>query len=269
MRRRLPLWVSSSTPTLTSFPNSQQNTTTTSLGKRSSRGKLCKKVILSDENEYDSGHFHPIHEQDKQQLVEDDDNSKGFKPKPKTKTKRIINNNNHPKPHDLDVEQQQQQYQEEELTVDDLIIIAQEFVNDDDGKDYQQGVTTELESRGSTSRYESSHGIEVLSTHTSAGLLSNSNHHSNNSSNQASKEIIPNYSEAEAGDPAQDMLDLFLGPLLKKPTTTEEKRETYTEEIALDNRFGKACDGEELGKKVPTLMKKKTSLRDKVAMLLD
>ena len=73
------------------------------------------------------------------------------------------------------------------------------------------------------------------------------------------------------GDPAHDMLDLFLGPLLKKPV--EEKKNNFMlGDVAISQEVGKF--GIESKKNIAReeivpLMKKKSSLKDKVAMFLD
>ena len=63
------------------------------------------------------------------------------------------------------------------------------------------------------------------------------------------------------------MLDLFLGPLLKK--TVEEKRtEFIMKDLTFANELGKGSQNDVKEEKAP-LRKKKCTLRDKVTMLLD
>jgi len=69
------------------------------------------------------------------------------------------------------------------------------------------------------------------------------------------------------GDPAQDMLDLFLGPLLKKPIRKEEN--VSSKDIILPHKVKNQQNDAVISDKPVTLTKKKSSLRDAVAMLLD
>lgn len=74
----------------------------------------------------------------------------------------------------------------------------------------------------------------------------------------------------QTGDPAQDMLDLLLGPLLKKPKSEEHETATFAKEhIALSYTIKPSTTRKEIWKNDAVLTKKKSSLRDKVAMLLD
>lgn len=70
------------------------------------------------------------------------------------------------------------------------------------------------------------------------------------------------------GDPAHDMLDLFLGPLLKKPLE-EEKTEFVMEDVAFWPKFELQNQKKLVRDEIGPTMKKKSSLKDKVAMLLD
>lgn len=80
-------------------------------------------------------------------------------------------------------------------------------------------------------------------------------------------------SVSRTGDPAQDMLDLFLGPLLKKPVE-DQNRTKFTANDIFDIEFRKLSEtqkndaGQEHTVAAP-VMKKKSSLKDKVAVLLD
>ncbi|KAI3787318.1 hypothetical protein L1987_41701 [Smallanthus sonchifolius] len=69
------------------------------------------------------------------------------------------------------------------------------------------------------------------------------------------------------GDPAQDMLDLFLGPLLKKSTVKEATGSTN--DIIIPHEIKNQQHAAVYSNKPVTLTKKKSSLRDAVAMLLD
>jgi len=71
------------------------------------------------------------------------------------------------------------------------------------------------------------------------------------------------------GDPARDMLDLFLGPLLLK-TSREVERDAniMTEKLMLDHELSQRSHNDAVVEVAP-VTKKKSSLKDEVAMLLD
>lgn len=74
---------------------------------------------------------------------------------------------------------------------------------------------------------------------------------------------------SRTGDPTQDMLDLFLGPLLKKPLEEEKKVEVITDDMVFAHALRKQNQEIVLGDVPVPLTKKKSSLKDKVAMFLD
>ncbi|RRT74462.1 hypothetical protein B296_00024952 [Ensete ventricosum] len=74
------------------------------------------------------------------------------------------------------------------------------------------------------------------------------------------------------GDVARDMLDLLLGPLLKKPTTSEEheSRTVATETMNLIHKTSEpSTTSKQVLKEEVLRTKRKSSFKDKVAMLLD
>lgn len=73
--------------------------------------------------------------------------------------------------------------------------------------------------------------------------------------------------DRRTGDPAQDMLDLFLGPLLKKPF--EQKTRSLIKDMEFAYEFEMQSQNTVVGEEIEPLMKKKSSLKDKVAMFLD
>jgi hypothetical protein len=73
--------------------------------------------------------------------------------------------------------------------------------------------------------------------------------------------------DRRTADPAQDMLDLFLGPLLKKPLMEENK--SFVKDIAFAYEIERQSQNNVVGEEIEPLMKKKSSLKDKVAMFLD
>ncbi|OMO89426.1 hypothetical protein CCACVL1_07837 [Corchorus capsularis] len=156
---------------------------------------------------------------------------------------------------------------DEELTPGDLLSIAEEYVKADKDVVLQEQSTRESEFRRPLSNKAS---IKTKSKSSLIDLEGNQRspaHETTNDSTQSLKVEEPLINISRTGDPAQDMLNLLLGPLLKK--TDEEKR---TEFILKDLKFA-----DELGKgrqndvkeETVTLTKKKCTLKDKVAMLLD
>lgn len=85
--------------------------------------------------------------------------------------------------------------------------------------------------------------------------------------NLASK--VANCKSTMSGNPTQDMLDLFLGPLLKKTQEGEKEDVTLTEEINFTHEVKNQSFSVVHGGEPAVVMKKKTSLKDKVAMFLD
>ncbi|KAL5168993.1 hypothetical protein HKD37_11G031004 [Glycine soja] len=69
-------------------------------------------------------------------------------------------------------------------------------------------------------------------------------------------------------DPAQDMLDLFLGPLLRK-TLEKEKIKSVVENAKITHEFSRQSQDKLAGEEMVPLMKKRNTLKDKVAMFLD
>lgn len=67
------------------------------------------------------------------------------------------------------------------------------------------------------------------------------------------------------GDPAQDMLDLFLGPLLRKPVEEEKMSQFFAEEV-ISIQDQKKQSSNVVSIEAVSPLKKKSSLKDKVAM---
>ncbi|THU69318.1 hypothetical protein C4D60_Mb08t13170 [Musa balbisiana] len=150
-----------------------------------------------------------------------------------------------------------------ELTVEDLVRIAEENVNADRQK--QHGRSTAKEPRSEPCSSDSSvviGGAGPRQTACPRQALS-----------RCTKTSGPNFPEAtpRTGDAAQDMLDLLLGPLLKKPTSEEhENRTVATETMNLTHKPSEpSTTSKEIWKEEVLLTKRKSSLKDKVAMLLD
>lgn len=86
------------------------------------------------------------------------------------------------------------------------------------------------------------------------------------SENSSTEEIVININRT--GDPAQDMLDLFLGPLLKKPVD-EKKKDFAMSDTDFSQQFGIQSKTNIVREETAPSMKKKSSLKDKIAMFLD
>ncbi|GMH07082.1 hypothetical protein Nepgr_008922 [Nepenthes gracilis] len=159
----------------------------------------------------------------------------------------------------------------EELTVEDLISIAEEFVNAGKDKEQQLSSCTTCES-------ESQPPLTILSKNESGNdpnAVKGDGMSLKDASAASDSEIIeslPNegsiISSSKTGDPAQDMLDLFLGPLLKRPKQVERKAEVLTERILLDYELSKLSQDSAVGNAAPPT-KKKGSLKNEIAMLLN
>ncbi|OMO72385.1 hypothetical protein COLO4_27646 [Corchorus olitorius] len=156
---------------------------------------------------------------------------------------------------------------DEELTPGDLLSIAEEYVKADKDVELQEQSTRESVFRRPLSTKAS---IKTKSKSSLIGLEGNQRlpaHETTDDSTQCLKVEEPLINISRTGDPAQDMLNLLLGPLLKK--TEEEKRtEFILKDLKFANELEKGRQNDFKEETVP-LTKKKCTLKDKVAMLLD
>ncbi|CAK9162785.1 unnamed protein product [Ilex paraguariensis] len=132
-----------------------------------------------------------------------------------------------------------------DLTMDDLMNIATEYVRSDKDMAQKQSSTGSPDTRPINRSHKDK---EPASCHTLAG-----------------KATSPNLT----GNPTQDMLDLFLGPLLKKPPDKEKEVGLIREDMTFANELRKHSQNLLLGEEPVPLTKKKSSLKDKVAMFFD
>ncbi|WOL09793.1 hypothetical protein Cni_G18546 [Canna indica] len=166
---------------------------------------------------------------------------------------------------------------EVELTVDDLVHIAEEYVNADRQKQLQCSNAREQ-------IYERSPKSSLISTTVSRAAplqpsgsnqalsrcttMSNSNSSALEEKNRNTEILTTDI--PRTGDAAQDMLDLLLGPLLKKPKSEEHvKQAVDIESMILAHKHNKPSTSRKeilKGEALPT--KRKSSLKDKVAILL-
>lgn len=152
---------------------------------------------------------------------------------------------------------------DEDLTMEDLMNIAEEYV--------QAGVEVQLQEQKSSSR---ACMLESQLPSTASSKSEPGDFHGTDKSSLDGKE--PTYNSAEksvfnpgkTGDPGQDMLDLYLGPLLRKPTLDDQMNGSLSEDMKFELELKKLSQNNIAEERIP-LVKKKSSLKDKVAMLLD
>lgn len=123
-----------------------------------------------------------------------------------------------------------------ELTVEDLLTIAQEYVIRDENSPKQQ--------------------------------LSDEYCDGKTNSNIKGTVSVHNFI-SRSKDPAQDMLDLFLGPLLKNPVSDDKRINTIEEDKTFVREVKEQLRDNSIATDFVPFTKKKSSLKDKVAMFLD
>ncbi|KMT02677.1 hypothetical protein BVRB_9g203540 [Beta vulgaris subsp. vulgaris] len=159
---------------------------------------------------------------------------------------------------------------EDDLTVEDLVSIAEEYVKADREKEYEKSKNLELEPKTKpVLREDFQIGAEkVLTSRTEKRLITDQPLSSNSSLTKplSGQGSIMNMSTTD--DPARDMLELLLGRRLKKLENVERKTDAMTEKITQDYELSKRSQNDTLTEVAP-VMKKKLSLRDKVAKFLD
>ncbi|XP_021899055.1 uncharacterized protein LOC110815536 [Carica papaya] len=149
----------------------------------------------------------------------------------------------------------------QDLTVEDLIAIAEEYVRGDNSMRIQQ-----LSSKESELIRESTAPGNQLGDSNILALGSSDRERTFDSAlSLTSEQKVP--AASGMGDPTQDMLDLFLGPLLKKPVQ-EKRTEFIKNDMEIDFEFRKSRQ-DDVGEEIVPLQKKKSSLREKVSLLLD
>ncbi|KAI3501952.1 hypothetical protein L1887_29981 [Cichorium endivia] len=152
--------------------------------------------------------------------------------------------------------------EDEDLTMEDLLSIAKQFVENDKSDTDQQKSHKRKSSHTSSS-------VSRISLNTPQNTKSpiqeeTALHHE---STENTRSEITLEDKTMTGDPAQDMLDLLLGPLLKKPVRKEES--TSIKDMVVTHEVKNQQYDAVVSNKPVTLTKKKSSLRDAVAMLLD
>ncbi|KAK3157809.1 hypothetical protein QOZ80_2AG0128390 [Eleusine coracana subsp. coracana] len=147
-----------------------------------------------------------------------------------------------------------------ELTVEDLVSIAKEYVNADEQKQH------ELENAKPTRHYEhtSSHTISTECTAITRNTSPNE-YRQDESSSQQELPCPPSFKMT--GDIVQDMLNVFLGPLLSKPATYVKEPDPVESVTTTIRHVPEKKDWRsEVPRQGEPVVKKKSSLKDKVAL---
>ncbi|KAB2041548.1 hypothetical protein E1A91_D02G161100v1 [Gossypium mustelinum] len=156
---------------------------------------------------------------------------------------------------------------EEELSPEDLLSIAKEYVKADKDIGLQELSTGDCEfgkqlSTIASPKAKSESSLIAIDGNRKSPVDETT--YDLTESPKGDKHLI---NTSRTGDPAHDMLDLFLGPLLKKPVD-EKRTEFVRRDLTFSKELGKGSQNDVKEETVP-LTKKKCTLRDKVAMLLD
>ncbi|KAG9442329.1 hypothetical protein H6P81_018183 [Aristolochia fimbriata] len=166
---------------------------------------------------------------------------------------------------------------EVDLTMDDLMNIAQEYVRADEEKnkagleDLESNAT--LTKTSNTSTYESRSFMQaagrISEVSTCSMRESTSNITEKTKETTTDKGILGNLKRT--GDPKTDMLAVFLGPSWNKSSADERNLDKFSDSIVFSQEAKKPIESQVLvdGDMPPPVMKKKSSLKDKVAMFLD
>ncbi|KAK8655742.1 hypothetical protein V6N13_108309 [Hibiscus sabdariffa] len=156
---------------------------------------------------------------------------------------------------------------DDELTPEDLLSIAEEYVKADKNVGPRELSTRECDFGRQLSTTASPKAESESSLIAIDGNRKSPADETTSNSTRCPKDDKILINTSRTGDPTQDMLDLFLGPLLKK--TVEEKRSEFImRDPTFSNELGKGGRNDVKEEAIP-LTKKKCTLRDKVAMLLD
>ncbi|XP_030550242.1 uncharacterized protein LOC115755095 [Rhodamnia argentea] len=148
-----------------------------------------------------------------------------------------------------------------ELTVEDLMSIAEEIIasNKDVEQQRQHLGRSETSMRGSGNVKQ--YSLDAGAIHNE--ILDEAKHKNNSNGVQAGEETI--VSIKGTGDPAREMLDLFLGPWLRKPVEEEKMSQFVADEVISMQDQKKESHGV-VSAEAASPLKKKSSLKDKVAM---
>ncbi|XP_072957118.1 uncharacterized protein [Typha angustifolia] len=168
---------------------------------------------------------------------------------------------------------------EVDLTVGDMMSIAQEYVNADREKQHKFSTIIENQSEPHASSSSASSRINLegpVKAVGSAKALSRCTTQSRSplmdsegNKNKSPSTELCSTNITRTGDAAQYMLDLFLGPLLNKPPAREEEHDAVdTISMTKTHVIDRKDVHREGWREEEPLMKKKSSLKDKVALFL-
>ncbi|KAJ8759244.1 hypothetical protein K2173_006764 [Erythroxylum novogranatense] len=177
------------------------------------------------------------------------------------KRRRRVKNDSHESPlmRNNDDEDDNDDDSEDELTVEDLVSIAEEYVKAHENSKQQQHFLVNKEQELQIGHPPSS--FSEKSVYVPDGKHKSPAVELHDSVDNLRNEQSSLTSSSKPGDPAQDMLDLLLGPLLKKPPM-ERKEELIVENIAFTDSV-KMESQNYSREEIARPMKKKSSLKDK------
>ncbi|KAK4264127.1 hypothetical protein QN277_029458 [Acacia crassicarpa] len=151
-----------------------------------------------------------------------------------------------------------------ELTIEDLMTIAEEYVKDYEKKKQREASNSQCESvrqfpkTGEYGNSLDSHcERKISSTPERGGLYS--------STSNKTGELVP-IRTSRAGDPAQEMLELLLGPL---PKPLEKRNKSIIDGVEFTQEPPGKSQVQFSGEDKVPLTKRKCSFKDKVALFLD
>lgn len=155
-----------------------------------------------------------------------------------------------------------------ELLMEDLISIAEEYVKVESLTEQHQQTVEANQQEEKLSATDPSFDESVLSfDNGQTKCVSTITEVKPNFPSSIEKVQTNTSTFSDTGDAAQDMLNLLLGPLLTKPA--EESTTTLTRDDMLFDRPAQTHSRNQIVEELAPPAKKKTSLKDKVAMFFD
>ncbi|CAL0304293.1 unnamed protein product [Lupinus luteus] len=152
-----------------------------------------------------------------------------------------------------------------DLTIEDLMAIAEQYVKDHN-KDQQETLGRRCEPELPIPATSES-GTAIDSPCGNKKPSGSAREALNNSTLTTTGQLVTT-STSQTDNPAQDMLDLLLGPLLWN-LPEKEKNKPTVDSLEFTDEFTGHSQAELAGEEMPPLMKRRSTLKDKVAMFLD
>ncbi|KAI3429124.1 uncharacterized protein J3R85_008536 [Psidium guajava] len=149
-----------------------------------------------------------------------------------------------------------------ELTVEDLMSIAEEIIASNKDVEQQRKHLGRSETPMRPSGNVEQYSLDASAIHNE--ILGDAKQPKKNSTGAPTAEETV-VSIKRTGDPAQEMLDLFLGPWLRKPVEEEKMSQFVADEVISMQDQKKQSPGV-VSAEAASPLKKKSSLKDKVAM---